>query len=614
MANRWSPENPALAIDLRKLQSACSSEDDVEPARLGTNRGYSTDAFGMEVSSACFGGTGSEEEQGWASLTLWIAMTEGDVYALCPLIPPKWAPPASLIPSLTLRIAAKRSSLRDSTVPVSEHELCEQQYAWILEIDKDEPVMVEGKTEFSPQVPVYSSLPVVGLVPKLQGPFAIVAGEIEEDLDIADVSAIAPSINIDGTFSSDNDFDILPSNPFSTSVVCLLTGNGRIHVCLSLDGVEGQWLSKSSSSRQSVEDTEDSLQLVVLESLDTIAEIKAGIHFDLPPTITADIHSRSAIFVTHQRGVVYLSLAPLLEQLEKEFEADSSSGTKLRFEGVMKGSHVLREKLLDFRSGDASDLSAPVVMQDSDLGYFLMTFSGGNPHAARLDTPRNLPVSSRGAKDSGPTIEEIVQRDFVGIDRPVYQPPESLYQPSSLRSFADTYAKTQLLQKTKDEVRLSPATLVFMTEVHRELGREVQPILVGAAKLFEQCTRMRHELKNQLESVREIITKVDHINGDDYDDDDGNRSQVPNSEPIEERLERIRKTHENILRKHESVKQRLRKAGGRPLSEKEQAWVKEVDRLSVGILDPRDYDGPDTDESNPEYLSRFEEVHYYLDS
>ena len=48
-----------------------SCDQDFEPSGFGKTRGFSVDDFDMEVSAACFGGSGGDDEDAWASMTLW---------------------------------------------------------------------------------------------------------------------------------------------------------------------------------------------------------------------------------------------------------------------------------------------------------------------------------------------------------------------------------------------------------------------------------------------------------------------------------------------------------------------------------------------------------------
>lgn len=243
--NRSSFDNPGLAIDLKKLQHGTNAEDDFSAARLGMSRGFSVDALDMEVVSACFGGTGSEVESGWCPMTLWVAMANGDIYAFCPLLPSKWQPPSTLIPSLTTSVAAQKGHLEQEMHPPGEQLQCEEQYQWLADVDQQVPVFVAGEYETSPEIPTYDRPAQPGPIPRLQGPFRILPEEAEDDLELSDIHVVASRLNMDEIMEEEEDdesFSEMPTPGLSSSVVCLLSRSGRVYVCLDLEGIEAQWL------------------------------------------------------------------------------------------------------------------------------------------------------------------------------------------------------------------------------------------------------------------------------------------------------------------------------------------------------------------------------------
>ena len=242
--NRWSFDSPTLAVDLKKLQYGRSADDDFSAAKLGTNRGFSLDALDMEVAAACFGGTGSPMESGWSSMTLWVAMVEGDVYALCPLLPSKWQPPLSLVPSLTTTIAAKKGYLEGETPSADEQWQCDEQYEWLSEIDRQDPILVFEGLSTIHENPVYDRPLKPGPIPRLQGPFDVLPEGIQEDLEISDIYVIASRLDLAELDDHDNDEEIddVTYEGLSSTIVSLLTRSGRLYICLDLDGVEAQWL------------------------------------------------------------------------------------------------------------------------------------------------------------------------------------------------------------------------------------------------------------------------------------------------------------------------------------------------------------------------------------
>lgn len=241
--NRWSFDSPSLALDLKKLVSGTSQEDNFSPERVGRNKGFSSDAVGMEVVSACFGGTGSETESAWSAMTLWIGMQDGDVYALCPLLPTKWAPSDSVIPSLSVA-AVSNAALQDN-VPADSEESQRQrdQYLWMSDIDNQEPKVIQGSV-LSSSVRVYNRPLHPGPIPRLQGPFQIFPDDSEQDLELSDLHVIASKIDRDLMDGDDSDSESEATNKegLSAAVICLITRSGSVLLCLDLDGVEGEWL------------------------------------------------------------------------------------------------------------------------------------------------------------------------------------------------------------------------------------------------------------------------------------------------------------------------------------------------------------------------------------
>lgn len=100
--NRTSFNEPSLAVDLKKLVNATSAEQDLNASKYGSGKTFSPDSVELEPAAACFGGNAEVGEYPWRSMTLWIAMREGDVYALCPLLPKRWQAHSGLVESLSL--------------------------------------------------------------------------------------------------------------------------------------------------------------------------------------------------------------------------------------------------------------------------------------------------------------------------------------------------------------------------------------------------------------------------------------------------------------------------------------------------------------------------------
>lgn len=238
--SRQTFDEPALAVDLKKLANATSSGEDLRASVYGTSKGFSPDSVEMEVAAACFGGNGSPDEHGWWPMTLWVAMTEGDVYALCPLLPKRFQPSTSTIPSLTTAVLAKAAVTGvDSTTSDLEKQTSSQQQKWLSDIDAQEPVDVSVPASFE-VLETYTRPSNSPAIPRLQGPFRL---SPEPDMDlITDIIAIAPRVDDDSLLDEDGFNDEPLRSGCSIGLICLLTTAGTIHVCLDLNDVEASWL------------------------------------------------------------------------------------------------------------------------------------------------------------------------------------------------------------------------------------------------------------------------------------------------------------------------------------------------------------------------------------
>src|SRR5699024_1113669 len=111
-------------------------------------------------------------------------------------------------------------------------------------------------------------------IPRLQGPFRFDTGDELDDLDLCDILVIAAKVDMeDLMMGEDEELSVEDSgeDKLSATVVCLSTASGRIHICLELDGVEGQWLPKVKKNAFRTPFSEPS-DLVLVESLDTVRE------------------------------------------------------------------------------------------------------------------------------------------------------------------------------------------------------------------------------------------------------------------------------------------------------------------------------------------------------
>ncbi|KAL8829133.1 MAG: hypothetical protein Q9191_002184 [Dirinaria sp. TL-2023a] len=605
--DRWSYDSSTLAIDLKKLALGVSEKEDFSPDKLNRNRSYSMDNIGMEVASACFGGTGSSEESPWGAMTLWIAMKEGDVYALCPLLPNKWQPASTTLPLLSAIAISKRCSMEEEPLSPEELQQCKDVYQWISELDDQEPRVLPATPHFAPSKEIYNR-PLQPHIPKLQGPFRLL-GEGDVDLEISDIHVIGAQIDNDELMygeelDSDSGLGLEEDVGLSVSIVCILARAGRLYLYVDFTGVEGQWLPRREPNHISPPLDDPCLTPVeILDSLpsDSVSENEW-------PTFSTDPQSRYAIFVTHSQGVLFFSLEPWVRNLELELQNTANASTAFRINVLANGSGTLRERIIDFRQeqgGQASATTAAVCLQDSDLGYFLLTMLGGIPHAAELDKP-NISSPNELEMTTTAILEQNVDILAHGPTRSPYVPPASLWARSMLPEFLDNSVQNRHKKALKEEIRLSSATLDLITQAHRVVSEETHTLSVAAADLFRRCERLQVELHEQIARVREVADRIDHVTGRESDarGDDNLRNQ----EAVERRIEDANARQEKLLTRFNEVKANFTRYRRTELSEKERAYISDVHAYESSIMEPEQDTSEKDDKHALELWQRLKQV------
>lgn len=610
--DRWSFDRPTLAIDLKKLADGVSLDQDFGASASGMNKGFSPDSFEMEVASACFASRGSG---GWSPMTLWVAMREGDVYALCPLLPERWAPPPTLIPSLSVSIVAKVANLEDDP-EVSEQSklLSQQQLAWMSDLDNQDPVITEAPIG-QPPAEVYTRPLKPGKVPKLQGPFdfEFAPEESEDELDnmLTDIFAIGPKLDAEELMSGEDEdleVDDTYQEGLSAGVICLLASSGRVTICLDLDGVEAQWLPSGKSKYRKFVDMSDPPSLLTFHVLDTVKpeEIFEGGW----PMFSHDFSSRYSFFTTHASGISFISLSPWVFRLESELQGNAGPGAEFRIDLLVKGQNSIRERLItEDISAEAEPLplAASVAIRDPDLGYFLLSASSHGPIALNFEAPDDEPEAPRSRS---PTYEAEPEPQPLLLcpPRPVYQPSPALGSSSALPNFLEQLRHSKYKRLINEPVRLSPATLGILTDAHKVLSEETHRLGTAAAELFRRCHKLQLDLRDQIARANEVAYRIEAVVGDD--ELDVGMRPVGGNAGLEKRINDAKRRQQDLLDRFEKLKRKAARggAGGRELSDKEKVWIEEVSTLSGAVLPSESTEKSSNDSKTTKPWQRFDEV------
>lgn len=603
-ADRWTFDAPSLAVDLKRLADGTTLDQDFGVSTAATNKAFSPDSFDMEVAAACFPARGSG---GWSPMTLWVAMTGGDVYALCPLLPQRWAPPPTLIPSLSVSIVARVAATEDDPDASAEtRRLAQQQLEWMSDLDNQEPRVVEGSLE-EPLQEVYTRPARPGLIPRLQGPFEFDLNpedEQDDEVELKDIYVVGEKADVaDLMMGEDEELELDENDQsgLSLTVICLLSTSGQVKICLDVDGVEAQWLPPRNKPKSSTFATPtETPSLLTFQTFDTLKPVEV-----MPeswPMFSEDVTSRYSFYVTHPAGITFVSLAPWVFRLEGELQGDSEAGAEFRIDLLAKGQGSERERIYTQARGQ-NVLAAATAIKDPDLGHLVLSATHNDPIALFFDTPE-IDVSPRESPSIIPEQVEMPQPPVGWEPRPLFHPSSALDHRTAIPAWVDhlkTGRRRPLLQQ---EVRLSMATLEMFTEGHKVVSNETLEINSAVAELFRKCEALQIELRTQIERANEAKKRIDTITGEDSADDE----PVSQDMLVQNRLREARRKQEELASRMEKLKRLLGRATSRELSDKEMAWAEEVRALESSILGSEGDQAASSTPKTKQPWKRFEEI------
>jgi nucleoporin NUP82 len=154
---------------------------------------------------------------------------------------------------------------------------------------------------------------------------------------------------------------------------------------------------------------------------------------------------------------------------------------------------------------------------------------------------------------------------------------------SELASFIEQKVPARRRGSLKEEVKLSEATLNLLIKSHQILSQETHQLSLAAADLFRRCERLKDEFRDQIFRASQLATRIDGVTGDDEEDFDADEERIVGSAKIEKRLEEVKLKQHYLVTQHERIRKTLAKIGGRELTEREEAWVAELDMMDQSI-------------------------------
>ena len=292
-------------------------------------------------------------------------------------------------------------------------------------------------------------------------------------------------------------------------------------------------------------------------------------------SITQDVHTDFSFFVSTASGVTYISLEPWVRKLENELSEPHAEGAEFRLQRVLASatSQVTQylERQVTANAAEQQVTSAAVV-EDGNVGYMLLTTVNDEPHAALLDAPEDDYIE----EDLAEYLEEFAPQTEV---REVWRAPKEFYEDFNLLNAINIPARHKA--SLKDQVRLSPANLELLMDVHRVLSAHTEKLQKAVADLFNRATRLQDEFRDQVYRTAEVVPKIDAVIGADEEPSD--TGSLYGTAQIDDRLEQVRKRQDAINARYESLRRKMNSVGSTELSDKEASYVDELRAMDSSV-------------------------------
>jgi nucleoporin NUP82 len=214
-----------------------------------------------------------------------------------------------------------------------------------------------------------------------------------------------------------------------------------------------------------------------------------------------------------------------------------------------------------------------VVIEDGNVGYLLLTTVDGEPTAALLDAP----------EEDLPTEEELAEyMTIAGPNKEVrqaWQPPKELYEPFDL--FGSINIPSRHRGSLTDEIRLSPANLELLMDVHRVLSAQTSKLQHAVSDLFNRATRLQEEFRDQIHRTSGIAANIENVTDNDQADSDDRSTN--GSLKIDDRMEKVKVRQDQINARYEALRRKMISIGSSELSEKESNWIEELQTMDSAV-------------------------------
>lgn len=548
------PQQSILCIKSSMASSrsaTLSANDDDQTCAVGFALGCGSDEARSSPSASHLWSTCAPN---WLYLTVFVLMRNGDIWALCPVMPKR-----ALVSPAAIRAIAAYEDAQSHNEPSAGVQRLQRRYlvSLLRQLSSNEPDVLAADLSAShlappPQedeadAPVQVTAP--GTVPNRiqpQGPLLLRPSPRELSDEDAPVSSDIAFVHLAPAEGA----------PAWLDVLCVTTRDGRVDVCLLLERIRPAWV-------QATQKAQAQPTLAVYESVDLqLAETRTSTDLNennyvqlLPDPLYPD-----TFFVVHADGVDVLSMRPWTSGLL----ASMRTGDTLAISGALAENahsdvtHLVRSSPQTANEG----ILGAVVVNEVYLSYFLCALTAG---ADIVATELNL----RTARDNVGSEGEAKPAEAAAT--PAYQSllaKNGAFEGAALVTAAGA-ARAPSAPAKGAELRATPQDLRAFGRAAEDIHKRVRDVVHAANAVQARLDVQLHEMTRQLQHLDSLRQRATQLCGDNGADP-----------AVVARLASVQRQQQKTLQRVDSLLQRLMEGHQPQLSVYERRWFDELQRMA----------------------------------
>ncbi|ORZ20684.1 hypothetical protein BCR42DRAFT_409282 [Absidia repens] len=525
-----------------------------------------------EVATFTLGGP-SHDTSGWEPFTVYYALKNGHMYALCPVLPFKSTVRRQHLESLACVSQTKCKQLFDNENGDTNEQLHPYYYYFAMQFSWIKDVLETARTSKriprvmmdSNQLCIQTDKTSIPLRVQPQGPFLIKETQQQNN----------PSVH-----SETSDMLLLQSSGFD--IIALASTNGSIRNYLLAGGIGAQWILPSGkASRQQWHKELSQIQASV--AFLPRASLYESINFAKPQNVNSPIWltenpaSNSTFYAYHAGGVHSVSMQNVVDHLshmKQKLQSGQTVASNNKNEANSQVKGLVNTS--PFEQCTVDPIIGVVIINDTFLSYCLLSLDA-NYRLIGVDMSLQNIINRAPELNSASTESLSKDSNNTTSSPSSYQPALStstFESPSTLQKLTTQSNVSKVVIPPElggsKEVVITKDTLNFLSKTGTNIRQDIRDITKCASEMTSRLAMQRQEYERQITTLSELNERVTSY-------------QSNASSDLDASIKSTREAHNQLAVRIERMLRNIASEKQLGLSNKEKEWVDKVETMETEL-------------------------------